>query len=226
MRLKLGLLLIVTTGLLLSCAGLGIQPDAQSAFETGLALFNKGKYQKAIVHFQKATELDPNFSQGYLYMGRSYLNLSQWLDAVPPLRTALRLSPEETRKEVVPLLIDALLGAATMQLKQRNFQSSLDTLKEALELQPQSAPATQQLVTTLLVFGSSLLSQGKITAAIDVYTEATHLAPQNLEAYLGLARAFFRNGNTPQALTAAKTALRIAPTNLRALLMLRRLQER
>jgi protein O-GlcNAc transferase len=226
MRLKIGLLCIVLSCLLSACAGMGVHSNAQSSFEAGLALFNQGQYKEAMAHFQKATELDPNFAQAYLYLGRSYLNLRQWLDALPPLRTALRLSPEETQKEIVQLLIDALLGAATFHFKQGNFHASIDVLKEALELQPQSVQVAKQLVTSLFASGGELLSQGKAAEAIEAYREVAQLTPTNLEAYLGLARAFFQHGDYTKALSAVRDALKISPTNLDALSLLRQFQRR
>ncbi len=113
MDVKKSFLLVVAAMLMLaSCAGLRIFSQAQSEFDQGLASFNHGRYEEAIPRFQKATEIDPNFAQAYLYLGRTYLSLRKWREAIPPLRTALRLSPDETEKEVSNLLIDALLGAA------------------------------------------------------------------------------------------------------------------
>lgn len=94
---------------LLSCAGLKTRTDAQAEFDRGLSLFNIGKFEDAVPHFMKATELEPNFGIAYLYIGKSYLNLGRWREAVPSLRTAYRLSPEETRKEIENILIDLLL---------------------------------------------------------------------------------------------------------------------
>ncbi len=95
--------------LLLSCAGLKSKTVVQEEFELGLSLFNRGKYEDALPHFVKATELDPEFGQAYLYIGKSYLNLGKWREAVPSLRTAYRLDPEETQKEIINILIDFLL---------------------------------------------------------------------------------------------------------------------
>lgn len=99
----------VFLSLLLSCAGLKSKTVVQEEFELGLSLFNRGKYEDALPHFVKATELDPKFGQAYLYIGKSYLNLGKWREAVPSLRTAYLLDPEETQKEITNILIDFLL---------------------------------------------------------------------------------------------------------------------
>ncbi len=104
---------LVIVGLIVSCAGLPSKPTAQSEFDRGLSLFNRGKYDQAATLFARATELKPDFGQAYLYLGRSYLNMGKWREALPPLRTAFRLSPEESKGELVNLLLDFLLQHAS-----------------------------------------------------------------------------------------------------------------
>lgn len=209
---------------LTACAGLGIRTASRAAFETGLTLFNQGKYNDAIPHFAKATELDAEFGQAYLYLGRSYLNVQRWFDALSPLRTAWRLSPGETQKEVVSILLDALLGAAAARLSQGHFQESVSLFKEALTLAPTSDQVKQPMLGALLAYGGQLLSQGNASEAVSAYAEATQLAPQSVEGYLGLARSLFQTGDVLRALTAAGNAMRLAPTNPEALSLFQQLQ--
>lgn len=96
---------------LASCAALRDR-TARAEFDEGLSLFNRGRYAEAAGHFEKATELAPEFGDAYLYLGRSYLNLGRWSEAVPPLRTAYRLSPDETRAQIADIILDVLLRNA------------------------------------------------------------------------------------------------------------------
>ena len=219
---------VVITSLcsLAACAGLGVRTASRAAFETGLRLFNQGKYNDAIPHFVKATELDAEFGQAYLYLGRSYLNLQRWFEALSPLRTAWRLSPGDTQKEMVSILLDALLGAAGARLSQGQFQESVSLFKEALTLAPDSDQVKQPMLGALLAYGGQLLSQGNPSEAVAAYTEATQLAPQNVEGYLGLARSLLQTGEVLRALTAASNALRLAPMNPDALSLFQQLQRR
>ena len=211
---------------LTACAGLGIRTDSRAAFETGLTLFNQGKYNDAIPHFAKATELDAEFGQAYLYLGRSYLNVQRWFDALSPLRTAWRLSPGETQKEMVSILLDTLLGAAGARLSQGNFQESVSLLKEALALAPNADQVKQPMLGALLAYGGQLLSQGNASEAVSAYAEATQLAAQSVEGYLGLARSLLQTGDFLSALIAAGNAMRLAPTNPDALTLFQQLQRR
>lgn len=226
MRRLAWLLTLFSVCILTACASMGVRSDVQSTFEQGLALFNQGKYEAALPHFTQATQLDPEFARAYLYLGRAYLNLARWQEALAPLRTALRLAPEETKREITELLIDALMGTATQQTQQGNLKAAIPLFKEVLQLQPQFAQATQHLVTTLLALGSQLLAQGKTSEALEAYLETTHLAPDNFNAYLGLARAFLQQRDWSKALAAVRSALRLSPSSLDALSLLQQLQTR
>jgi len=207
-------LLIITSIFIVSaCSSLGIFSGAKKAFDQGMTFFNRGHYEDAIPHFEKATEIDPDFGDAYLYLGRSYLNLGKWVQAIAPLRTALRLSPDKSQIEIVSILADALFGAASSEVKKGNFQTSIGFLREALELQPQSERAKNELFSALIAFGGQLLSAGNMTQAITTFNEAIQLSPNNATGYLGLSKAFLKGGDYMKALQAVKDALQIDPAN-------------
>ncbi|MGH7782873.1 MAG: tetratricopeptide repeat protein, partial [Candidatus Binatia bacterium] len=197
-----------------SCAMIpGIVSEAQYEFDEGLALFNGGKYQEALPRFQRATELDPNFGRAYLYLGRSYVSLKNWRQAVAPLRTAYRLSPDETKKEALEFLIDALFAGGLDAYSSGDFESSVDYFKELFGLQPTSTKGRSEFVKALIAHGGNSLSKGNLPQAIAAYTEAVKLSPNSFDAIFGLAKAFFRNGEFSKALEAAQSAVRVEPAN-------------
>jgi len=198
--------------LFLSCAGLTLRPAADE-FEEGMAFFNQGNYEKAIPHFQKASELDPNYGRAYLYLGRSYLNLRKWVEAIPPLRTAFRLSPDESRRETLNILLDALMGAAGSQLKKGNFLESIRYLKEGLSLEPGSMRIRNELISTLIDSGNHLLSYGNYKDATSTFSEAAELSPDSSDALIGLARAFLGSGDFLKAIQAVQKVLSVDPGN-------------
>jgi Flp pilus assembly protein TadD len=208
---------IVILSCLVSCAGLNLPGSSQSAFETGLGLFNQGKYEDAIPHFVKATEIDPEFGRAYLYLGRSQLNLRRWAEALTPLRTAYRLAPEQTRQEAVQILIDALIGAGGASLAKGNLREAVSLLREAFTLAPESERVKIPLADALLQSGTQLLSQGKASEAVSAFQEVTKLAPTSFQGYLGLARSLWQSGDALKALPAAQSALQLAPNSAEAL---------
>jgi hypothetical protein len=66
------------------------------------------------------------------------------------LRTAYRLSPEETKREALDLLIDALFTGGLDAFKKGDFEVSTEYFKQLLGLQPTSARARTEFVRALI----------------------------------------------------------------------------
>ena len=211
MRALRKLSLIVSLTVMASCAGIPFLSGAKQEFEQGLALFNAGKYEQAIAYFSKAAELDPNYVKAYIYLGRSYISLGKWGEAIGPLRTAYRISPTETRKEATSFLSDALVGAGIQSFRNGDYKSAVEHLKEGLTLDPGSAKIKDELVKAWTAYGGKLFTQGSFGEAISAFEQALQLAPGSLDAYLGLARSFLKNGDYDKALQAARKALSLDP---------------
>lgn len=222
MKSRLTVALCIVLAMLAGCASLGIFESAEHEFELGLGYFNRGQYDEAIPHFVKSTELDANYVNAYIYLGRSHLNMGRWVQALAPLRTAYRISPGQTRSEVMGILIDALLGAALGEFKKGNFSGSIDYLREGLRLDGGSSKLSSQLVGTLVAQGADLLAKGKVREAIASFSEAVELSPNHGDAYLGLAKAFFKNGDLLKAFNAAEKAFKLDPSSLEAESLMKR----
>ena len=105
-------LLAVCLIFLASCSTLNPFNPGRDNFEAGLTLFNQGRFAESIPYFEDATHQNPDFAEAYLYLGRAHISQSQWRAAIPPLRTAFRLSPRSAQQEISSLLVDALFAAA------------------------------------------------------------------------------------------------------------------
>ena len=110
-RMSFLCLLLVLVLPIAACSSLRHFQPGYDNYERGLKLFDQGNFEEAIPYFRKATVDNPDFGDAYLYLGRSYLNLRRWRDAIQPLRAAYRLSPAETKEEAFNFLLDALLAA-------------------------------------------------------------------------------------------------------------------
>ena len=211
MRALRKILLIVSFAIIASCAGIPFLSGAKQEFEQGLALFNAGKYEQAIPYFSKAAELDPNDVQAYIYLGRSYISLGKWGEAIGPLRTAYRISPTETRKEATSFLSDALVGAGIQSFRNGDYKTAVEHLKEGLTLDPGSAKIKDELVKAWTAYGGKLFTQGSFGEAISAFEQALQLSPGSLDAYIGLAKSFFKNGDFDKALQTVRKALSLDP---------------
>jgi tetratricopeptide (TPR) repeat protein len=214
MKRKTTILMIVVMLTLCSCATLStIFSSAVGEYNEGMGYFNQGKFQEASGHFAKAVELDPEYGEAYLYLGRSYINLGLWGQALSPLRTAYRLTPIETKKEIGAILFDALLSAAVGQIKQGNFKEGISYLKEGMSLDAGSGKAQEAMVSALVGYGGQLLENGNPTDAINAFQEALGYNQGSVDVYTGLVRAFLMNGNWLKAKETASQALRLNPNS-------------
>lgn len=213
MRIQKAILFMFSVLFFFSCAGTQKRFVAENEFERGLALYEETKYEQAIPHFIKASEIESKYLESYVYLGRSYLKLDRWTDAIPPLQKAYDIAPKETAGVIAADLFDAFFGASLAEFGKGNYKASIDYLRQGLKLQPGSPVATKELTKSLLALGTKLLSQEKIIGALPAFREAVELAPGNFDARLGLARAFFHNGEALKALGAIKEAIKINPKN-------------
>jgi len=117
-RTFLCFLAIIVCLTMASCATL-TSYQARSEYDTGLSLFNRGLFSEAIPHFEKATEVDPDYAMAYLYLGRSYVSTGDYTKAINPLRTAYRLSPDNVKNQIMDILLDALFNAGQMEINKR-----------------------------------------------------------------------------------------------------------
>ena len=133
MRSRLAIVgIAVSLALLTSCSSLGRWGSKQDVFETGLTLFNQGRFADAIPYLEDATHDNPRDAEAYLYLGRAYISQSKWRQAIAPLRTAFRLSPRDAQEEIINLIIDAGFAAAINDFKLGDILDSPRRSKELL----------------------------------------------------------------------------------------------
>jgi tetratricopeptide (TPR) repeat protein len=71
-----------------------IPPNALQEFRKGDAELAKRHFDKARVHFQKATTIDPSFASAHNELGAAFWGLRQTDNAVAEFRTASKLDPD------------------------------------------------------------------------------------------------------------------------------------
>ena len=133
MRNRFAMLAIAASlALLTSCSSVGRWGSKHDFFDTGLTLFNQGRFADAIPYLEDATHDNPRDAEAYLYLGRAYISQSKWRQAIPPLRTAFRLSPRDAQDEIINLIIDAGFAAAINDFKLGDILDSPRRPKEIL----------------------------------------------------------------------------------------------
>jgi tetratricopeptide (TPR) repeat protein len=65
--------------------------NAGAEYVLGEMARQAGQWDEAIQHFSRATELDAGFGDAFLGLGNSLLSAKRFADAIPPLKTAVKL---------------------------------------------------------------------------------------------------------------------------------------
>jgi Tfp pilus assembly protein PilF len=64
---------------------------------------------------------------------------------------------------------------------------------------------------TLNNYGLFLAGRGRFQEALDRFSEAVEINPENVEGYVGIAEAYRQSGNMPKAMDWYRRALRLDP---------------
>ena len=100
----------------------------------GLAYYNKGEYKNAVKYYQEALELEPNFINALLGLGRTYIAMGKGSEAVAALETGVKNYPQ------IAQLHFALGKAYTLS---RNYKKAFDAFQKVIELVPDTPLARQ-----------------------------------------------------------------------------------
>lgn len=96
----------------------------------GLAYYHKGDYNTAVKYYQDALELEPNFINALLGLGRTYVAMGKGSEAVAALETGVKHYPQIAQVHF------ALGEAYTLS---RNYKKALDAYQKVAELAPGTA---------------------------------------------------------------------------------------
>jgi len=201
----------------------------------GHALLQQGQVDDAIVHFQKALEILPDYELALNNLGQALLQQGRADEAIAHFQKALKIRPDNAK--IHRNLANALLQIGRTDEAMLHYQKALDLLpgyaeahnslgivlaqrgqldeaavhfQAALESQPDHAKAHNNL-------GLVLLQQGRVDAAIAHFQKAVEIQPDFAPAHNNLANALLRKGKLFEALGHYQTVLELQPNNIRAL---------
>lgn len=67
--------------------------DAEKYFNEAMGFASSGDYQKAIVYFEKALEINPNYDRAYYNLGLAHFSLGQYREAITYCEKAIEINP-------------------------------------------------------------------------------------------------------------------------------------
>ena len=137
------------------------EDTAIAANNEGLAHNNKGEYDKAIVAFNKAIELDPSFAIAYNNRGWAYIELEQYEQGIADCDKAIELDPD---------LALAYTNRGWAYIRLGQYEQGVADCTKAIELDPGLALAYNNR-------GWAHIELGQYEQAIADYDKAMELDP-------------------------------------------------
>jgi uncharacterized protein (TIGR03032 family) len=181
-----------------------ISPAARSQFEQGKKLAKQGEPEQAIICFQAAIDLQPDYIPAYNQLGNTWQTLGKLEEAINSYHKLLEINPNVVAAH-------CNLGAI-WQLQNQN-EKAITAYQQAIELKPDFIPAYLNL-------GKLLTNQGHFLKAQTCLQTALQLNPDNAEIHYQLGNILRQTGDIGQAIAYFKTALKIQPNFPDALLYL------
>ncbi|MGB7746807.1 MAG: tetratricopeptide repeat protein [Verrucomicrobiia bacterium] len=161
----------------------------------GNDLLLAGQADDAITHFQKAVEIQADYSEAYNNLGNALLQEGRVDEAITHYQKALEIKPNYA--EAYSNLGNALLQKGRVDEAIAHFQ-------KALEIQPEYAKAHYNL-------GNALLQKGRVDEAIAHFQEAVEIRFDYAEACNNLGNALLQEGRVDEAIAHYEKALEINP---------------
>jgi tetratricopeptide (TPR) repeat protein len=136
----------------------------------GNALKNQGKIEEAIVHFNKALQINPGYSKAHNNLGTALVSQGKTEEAIKHFGIALYINPGYAAAH-------SNIGVA---LAGRNeFEKAIVHFRAALRLKPDNAKVHSNL-------GAALVRQGKLQEALEHLHIALRLKPDDVQTYKNL----------------------------------------
>ncbi|MCB1788892.1 MAG: c-type cytochrome biogenesis protein CcmI [Gammaproteobacteria bacterium] len=137
-----------------------------------------------VTRLRERMEANPENAEGWFLLGRTYMRLENYPDAVYAFEKVVALLPEE------PAGMLSLADAMTMRDGRRVGDRAIELLQRALTLDPNS-------VTALWLLGSAAAEKGDNAKALDYWQRAYPLLDQEPGMQTELGQLITRAGGTP-----------------------------
>ncbi len=168
-QLAVGLPILCAVLFLIAC---GTMEEKRNAFMAqGKKLYEQGDYLRARVQFRNALQIDDNFGEAYLWVGKTELKTGNVRNGFVALSKAVERKPD---------LWEAQLLLGELYLKGGRLEDAAEKINLILKHQPQNTDA-------LLLSASLSLAQKQPQQALELLEKVRRLEPGKTAAYLGQA---------------------------------------
>lgn len=96
------------------------------------------EYESAIIHFNTAIQLNPNYAEAYASRGKAKFHLGKFAEAIADCDTALRLQPPANADDFRSVVY---LSRAQAKANLKQYESAIVDFDESIRLTPEDASA-------------------------------------------------------------------------------------
>ena len=172
-----------------------IHQSAYTEFFYGFTYQEQRNNEKAIKHYGKAIELNPNFAEAYNNRGNAYSDKDELNRAIQDFDKAIDLKPD---------IAEAYYNLGVAYGNKGEHDRAIQDYNEAIERKPDYAKAYYNR-------GVAYGNKGEFDQAIQDYTKAIELNPNDAEAYNNRGIAYGKKGNFEQAIQDFNKAIELKP---------------
>ncbi|WP_254567095.1 tetratricopeptide repeat protein [Oscillatoria sp. HE19RPO] len=165
-------------------------PEAERYYSEAARLQDEGNLEGAVVSYQQAIRLNPNFTEAQINLGVALVNLGRISEAIAAYRNAIATNSQ---------LPTAHYNLADALAKQQEFDAAIAAYQEAIRLQPNYDKAYYNMANILV-------NLGEIPDAISAYQQAIKINPNFAEAYGNLGIVLWGQGHPQEATPVLQTA--------------------
>ena len=170
---------------------------AADALDRGLVFYKKGyeeNYKKAVVEFQKALDLAPDYSQAALYLARAYNALFDEPNAEKYFRRAIEIDPD---------YLEAHASFGGMLLDQGNTDEAIRQFDTVIRRDPDNVLALTNLAQAYRM-------KELYADSIESARKAVKLGPELAEPHLWMADSLRQNGQYEPSIPEYQSYLRLS----------------
>ncbi|PYT14727.1 MAG: hypothetical protein DMG59_16270 [Acidobacteria bacterium] len=140
---------------------------ARESYDAGDRLLKVARYQQAILSFDQAVALKPDFAGAYFLRGKAYVANSEIERAIADFSKVIELSPRDTQ---------ALVARGAAYLEKKDYKAAISDATKAAAIDPNLASAHN-------LRGMAIRAQGDPRAALADFDRAVELAPSEDNYY-------------------------------------------
>jgi tetratricopeptide (TPR) repeat protein len=173
-----------------------IPKAARKAYDQGAKLQKENQSEKALIAFNQAVELYPEYFQALTERANLLMDRSKLTEAAADFERALRLNDK---------YVPALRGLGYCQIQQKQFEAAVSNLERAFVIEP-------KVPLTLLLLGYANLSLSRYEPAKQCLEEALKLGPESAaRAHVYLAEVFAHEQKFKEAADSIRRYLTLKP---------------